>query len=33
MVVVAFEECTFNLNIEVKVVQPTTSVIRVVEVK
>lgn len=33
MVVVDFEECSFNLNIEIKVVQPTTSVIRVVEVK
>lgn len=33
MVVEDFEECSFNLNIEVKVVQPITSVIRVVEVK
>lgn len=33
MAVVDFEECSFNLNIEVKVVQPTTSIIRVIEVK
>lgn len=33
MAVVDFEESSFNINIEVKVVQPTTSVIRVVEVK